>query len=237
MAKAAREETQRSPLRDVLRQRPRELITAMGIRFGENTTYYMAASFTLTYLTIAVGAEASDVLLVMLFAHVVHLVTVPVCGYLSDRLGRKPVIGAGVALAAVWAVVVFPMYDTGQTWTIFAALVLGLVAQGLMYGPQAAYFSEMFPTRMRYTGLSVSAQVTSIFAGAAAPIVAGSLLAAYNASMPITVYLLIVMAVTACALVAARETRGIDYFAIDQAEDDVSADNRPASTSTSGASA
>lgn len=223
MAEAARAETKRSPLRDVLRERPRELITAMGMRLGENTTYYMAASFTLTYLKIVVGVDTSDVLLVMLFAHVVHLVTVPICGYLSDRLGRKPVIGAGVALAAVWAVAVFPMYDTGDTWTIFGALVMGLVAQGLMYGPQAAYFSEMFPTRMRYTGISVSAQVTSIFAGAAAPIIAGSLLAAYSASMPITVYLLIVMAVTACALIAARETRGIDYFAIDRAGLDVPA--------------
>jgi MFS family permease len=141
-----------------------------------------------------------------------------VCGYLSDRVGRKPVIGAGVALAMVWAFIVFPMYDTGNTWTIFAALVIGLVAQGLMYGPQAAYFSEMFPTRMRYTGISISAQVTSIFAGAAAPIIAGSLLAAYSASLPITIYLVIVMAVTAVALFAARETRGIDYASIDRVE-------------------
>lgn len=229
MAEAARDEVKRSPLRDVLRERPRELITAMGMRLGENTTYYMAASFTLTYLKIVVGVDTADVLLVMLFAHIIHLVTVPICGYLSDRLGRKPVIGAGVALAAVWAVTVFPMYDTGDTWTIFGALVMGLVAQGLMYGPQAAYFSEMFPTRMRYTGISISAQVTSIFAGAAAPIIAGSLLAAYSASTPITVYLLIVFAVTTWALIAARETRGIDYFAMDRAEVDV-----PASPSTTG---
>lgn len=67
----------------------------MGMRLGENTTYYMAASFTLTYLKIVVGVDTSDVLLVKLFAHVVHLVTVPISGYLSDRLGRKPVIGAG----------------------------------------------------------------------------------------------------------------------------------------------
>ncbi|WP_197375966.1 MFS transporter [Mycolicibacterium baixiangningiae] len=234
MAKSARDGTKRSPLRDVLREHPRELITAMGMRLGENTTYYMAASFTLTYLKIVVGVDTSDVLLVMLFAHIVHLVTVPICGYLSDRLGRKPVIGVGVALAAVWAVAVFPMYDTGDTWTIFGALVMGLVAQGLMYGPQAAYFSEMFPTRMRYTGISISAQVTSIFAGAAAPIIAGSLLAAYSASMPITVYLLIVMAVTACALIAARETRGIDYFAIDRAEGDVPPMDVAASASTTG---
>jgi metabolite-proton symporter len=218
MAQAAREEVKPSPLREVLRQHPRELITAMGMRFGENTTYYMAASFTLTYLKISVGADTSDVLQVMLYAHIVHLFTVPVCGYLSDRVGRKPVIGAGVALAMVWAFIVFPMYDTGNTWTIFAALVIGLVAQGLMYGPQAAYFSEMFPTRMRYTGISISAQVTSIFAGAAAPIIAGSLLAAYSASLPITIYLVIVMAVTAVALFAARETRGIDYASIDRVE-------------------
>lgn len=74
--------------------------------------------------------------------------------------------------------------------------------------------------------------MTSIFAGAAAPIIAGSLLAAYSASMPITVYLLIVMAVTACALIAARETRGIDYFAIDRADGEVSLIDAPAPAST-----
>jgi metabolite-proton symporter len=226
MAKAAREEKQQSPLREVLRQHPKELITAMGMRFGENTTYYMAASFTLTYLKVVVKADTSQVLKVMLCAHILHLFVVPVCGYLSDRLGRKPVIGAGVLLAGIWAVVVFPMYNTGTTWTIFWALVIGLVAQGLMYGPQAAYFSEMFPTRMRYTGISVSAQVTSIFAGAAAPIIAGSLLAAYSQSMPITIYLLVVMLVTAVALFAAGETRGIDYFAIDRADDIAHVDDR-----------
>ncbi|MGW0039870.1 MFS transporter [Gordonia sp. NPDC003376] len=217
-ARAAAQEKQQSPLREVLRERPRELLTAMGMRFGENTTYYMVASFTITYLTIAVHAEASEILEVMLFAHIVHLVSVPFCGYLSDRIGRRPVIGSGIVLAAVWALVVFPMYDTHNTWIIFWALIIGLIAQALMYGPQAAYFTEMFPTRMRYTGISISAQVTSIFAGAAAPIIAGALLAAFGGSGPITVYLLAALLVSAVALILARETRGVDYFAIDRAD-------------------
>ncbi|WP_051714076.1 MFS transporter [Nocardia rhamnosiphila] len=234
MAQAALAESKPSPLREVLRRHPRELITTMGMRFGENTTYYMAASFTLTYLKVAVGVDTSTVLGIMLLAHMVHLVWVPFCGYLSDVVGRKPVVGAGVALAAVWAVAVFPMYDTGDPWMIFGALVLGLIAQGLMYGPQAAYFSEMFPTRMRYTGISVSAQVTSIFAGAAAPIIAGSLLAAYDMALPIIAYLLVVLAVTAVAVLAARETRGIDYFAIDRSESDIMPEPQPAPAQTTG---
>jgi len=215
LAKAASEERTHSPLREVLRDRRRDLLIAMGLRFAENVTYYMVASFTLTYLKVVVEADTVAILNVMLVAHAVHLFAVPACGYLSDRIGRKPVIGAGLVLAVVWAFAVFPLYDTNNTWLIFAGLVLGLLTQALMYGPQAAFFSEMFPTRMRYTGISISAQVTSIFAGAAAPIIAGSLLAAYGTSEPITIYLLVVVAVSAIALAVSRETRGLDYALLD----------------------
>jgi MFS family permease len=159
LAKVAIEERAHSPLREVIRERKRALVTAMGLRLAENTTYYMVASFTLTYLKVVVEADTVAILNIMLLAHAVHLFAVPACGYLSDRIGRKPVIGAGLALTVVWAVVVFPLYDTNSPWAIFAGLTLGLIAQALMYGPQAAFFSEMFPTRMRYTGISISAHL------------------------------------------------------------------------------
>jgi MFS family permease len=75
--------------------------------------------------------------------------------------------------------------------------------------------SEMFPTRMRYTGISIGAQVTAVFAGALAPIIAGSLLAAYGSSIPITIYLLVAIVISAIALVKSRETNGLDYATLD----------------------
>lgn len=215
LERAAEEEREHSPFRQVVRNNRREIFTAMGMRLGENTLYYMVVSFSMTYLKVVVKADTVHILELMLVAHFLHLVAVPTCGYLSDRLGRKPVTGAGIAVGAVWAVIAFKIFDSNQTAAIFVALVVGLLGQALMYGPQAAFFSEMFPTRVRYTGISVSAQVTSIFAGALAPIVGGTLLARYSNSTPISVYLLIVFAISAVALIAARETQGTEYESLD----------------------
>jgi metabolite-proton symporter len=215
MAKAAARHQEISPFKEVVRDHKRELLVAMGLRVAENIQYYMVVSFSITYLSLVVEADTSRILRLMLVAHLVHLFAVPLFGYLSDRIGRKPVIGVGLVLAAVWAVVAFRVFDSDRTLAIVAILIAGLIAQALMYGPQAAFLSEMFPTRMRYTGISIGYQVTSIFAGALAPIIAGSLLAAYGNATPITVYLLAAIAISAIALWKARETRGLDYATLD----------------------
>ena len=215
MAQAAARHEEISPFKEVVRDHKRELLVAMGLRVAENIQYYMVVSFSITYLSVVVGTDTSRILGLMLIAHVVHLFAVPTFGYLSDRIGRKPVIAAGLVLAAVWAVVAFWVLDSDRTFAIVAILTVGLIAQGLMYGPQAAFMSEMFPTRMRYTGISIGAQVTAVFAGALAPIIAGSLLAAFGSSIPITIYLLGAIVISAIALVKSRETHGLDYATLD----------------------
>lgn len=217
LAEAEAEPREHAPLKEVVRNNKRELLTAMGMRLGENTTYYVVVSFSITYLKVIVGADTVAILQLMLLAHLLHLFAVPFCGHMSDRFGRKPVTAVGIGLAAVWAITAFRVFDSNETAAILAILMLGLVAQACMYGPQAAFFSEMFPTRVRYTGISVSAQVTSIFAGAMAPIIGTSLLARYDSSTPITVYLLIVFVISAIALIVAKETRGIEYDELDAA--------------------
>ncbi|VXC25890.1 MFS transporter [Nocardioides sp. AX2bis] len=217
LAQAEAAPSEHAPLKEVLRHNKRELLTAMGMRLGENTTYYVVVSFSITYLKVIVGADTVAILQLMLLAHLLHLFAVPFCGHMSDRFGRKPVTAVGIGLAAVWAIAAFRVFDSNETAAILGILMLGLVAQACMYGPQAAFFSEMFPTRVRYTGISVSAQVTSIFAGALAPIIGTSLLARYDSSTPITVYLLIVFVISTIALIAAKETRGIEYDDLDAA--------------------
>lgn len=216
MSKASVEKKKHAPFQEVLREHRRELLIAMGLRVAENTQYYIVVSFSITYLKVVVQANTSHILGLMLIAHAVSLLAVPLSGYLSDRIGRKPVTAAGLVLSAIWAVFAWQVFDTGQSGPIVAILVAGLVAHGLMYGPQAAFLSEMFPTRMRYTGISIGYQVTSIFAGAMAPVLAGTLLAMYSSSTPIVVYLLVAAAISAVALAFSRETRGLDYAVLDQ---------------------
>jgi MFS family permease len=161
---------------EVIKRYPRGVITAMGLRVAENILYYVVVTFSIVYLTQVVQAGTANTLLLLVGAHLVHFVVIPLWGRLSDRLGRRPVYAIGAIAGASWAFFAFPMMDTGQPVVIWLAIALGLTFHGAMYAGQPAIMAEMFPTRMRYSGVSLGYQVTSIFAGSLAPIIATSLL-------------------------------------------------------------
>ncbi len=203
---------------EVLKRYPRGVFTAMGLRFGENIMYYLVVTFTITYLKVQHDMATDDILWWLLAAHAVHFAVIPLIGALTDRIGRRPVYLAGTIAAGLWGFIAFPMMDTGNGWIITAAIILGLVAHGFMYAPQPAIMAEMFPTRMRYSGVSLGYQVTSIVAGSLAPVIAVKLLDTFDSPVPIAIYLAAAAAVTAIAVLAARETKGFDLADIDRAD-------------------
>ncbi|MFD3747756.1 MFS transporter [Nocardia sp. NPDC058633] len=203
---------------EVLRTYPRGVFTAMGLRFGENIMYYLVVTFSITYLKVHVHADTKTILWWLLIAHAVHIVVIPVAGRLGDRVGRRPVYLAGAVAAATWGFFAFPMMDSGNSVIILSAIIIGLVFHGLMYAGQPAIMAEMFPTRMRYSGVSLGYQVTSIVAGSLAPIIAVKLLDEFGSSVPIAWYLAIAATVTVIAVVCAKETRGIDLESVDLAD-------------------
>ena len=203
---------------EVLKRYPRGVFTAMGLRFGENTMYYLVVTFSITYLKVQVHADTKVILWWLLAAHAVHFAVIPLAGRLSDRFGRRPIYFVGAISACSWGFFAFPMMNSGRDAIIMSAIVIGLVFHGLMYAVQPAAMAEMFPTRMRYSGVSLGYQVTSIVAGSLAPIIAVRLLETYKSAVPIAWYLAATAAVSAVAVVAARETKGIDLAAIDLAD-------------------
>ena len=102
------------------------------------------------------------------------------------------------------------MMNSGNYLVIIAAIIIGLVIHALMYAPQPAIMAEMFPTRMRYSGVSLGYQVTSIVAGSLAPAISVKLLEIYDSSVPIAMYLAAAAVVTLIAVYFTRETKGID---------------------------
>jgi MFS family permease len=110
------------------------------------------------------------------------------------------------------------MMNSGNYVVVTAAVTLGLVIHAIMYAPQPAIMAEMFPTRMRYSGVSLGYQVTSIVAGSLAPIIAVKLLDVYGSSVPIAIYLAVACVVTLIAVVFTRETNGIDLNSLDVAD-------------------
>ncbi|KUI35389.1 MFS transporter [Mycobacterium sp. IS-1496] len=203
---------------EVLKRYPRGVFTAMGLRFGENIMYYLVVTFSITYLKVQVGADTSDILWYLLVAHAVHFVAIPVVGRLSDMFGRRPVYMVGAVLGATWGFFAFPMMNSANYVVVTAAVTIGLVIHAIMYAPQPALMAEMFPTRMRYSGVSLGYQVTSIVAGSLAPIIAVKLLDVYDSSVPISVYLAVACAITLVAVLFSRETKGIDLADLDVAD-------------------
>ncbi|MEV0296688.1 MFS transporter [Nocardia sp. NPDC050710] len=223
---------------EVLKRYPRGVFTAMGLRFGENILYYLVVTFTITYLKVHVGVDTKVILWWLLAAHAVHFVAIPLAGRLSDRFGRRPVYLVGAVAAGTWGFFAFPMMDSGHNAVILAAIIIGLLFHSLMYAAQPAIMAEMFPTRMRYSGVSLGYQVTSIVAGSLAPIIAVRLLDRFDSAVPIAWYLAGAAAVTAVAVIFARETRGISLESIDVADAAILAETTsPAVTSTRTAAA
>jgi MFS family permease len=124
----------------------------------------------------------------------------------------------GALAAGTWGFFAFPMMDTANYLLIMSAIIIGLVIHAIMYAPQPAIMAEMFPTRMRYSGVSLGYQVTSIFAGSLAPSIAAALLKTYDSSVPIALYLTGAAVITLVAVYFTRETKGIDLAAIDRAD-------------------
>jgi MFS family permease len=203
---------------EVVRRYPKGILGAMGLRFAENILYYTIVSFSIVYLVTVHKYDTSQLLLALLIAHVVHFLVIPQVGRLSDRFGRKPVYLTGAVLGATWAFFAFPMFDTLNPVVIVVAITIGLCFHAFMYAGQPAIMAEMFPTRMRYSGVSLGYQVTSILAGSMAPIIATALLQKYGSWLPVAFYLVIACSITVVAVVTLKETRGVSLRDVD-AED------------------
>jgi MFS family permease len=202
------------PALEVLTTYRREVLVALGARFAESVSYVIFTVFILTYATKELDLSRGFALNAVLVASALHLVVIPLFGALSDRVGRRPVYTFGAVGVGAWAFVFFVLLDT-KSWALFAvAAAVGLFFHAAMYGPQAAFFSELFGTGVRYSGASMGYQLASVFAGSLAPIISLALLSTYGSSLPISFYLLGSAVLTIVALYAARETAKVDLTAV-----------------------
>ena len=200
------------PLRDLLKAQPKRLLLGMGTRWIEGFTFNFFSVFLLAYVVTNLGLPKDWALNGILVGAALGVVLVPIAGAISDRVGRKPVYRAGTWTALVLAFPVAALVQSESRLAIFVALVAGLgLVYGVVYGPLAAFWSELFDTRYRYTALSSLYQISGVVASGLTPLIAAWLVsmgggtlwwvAGYNA------------AVAAVSLISARllpETRGRD---------------------------
>jgi metabolite-proton symporter len=202
-----------APILEVLRRYPKQVLLAVGARVGVDVAFYTFVLFITTYVATYLELPRNYALNAVLIAAAVQVLLIPFFGSLSDRFARRPVYLAGAIGAAIWVFVFFPMLDTGQFALIVLATVVALAFHAAMYGPQAAFISEMFPTRVRYTGASMGYQLAGIIGGALAPIISVALLDRFGTSIAVSVYAVIMLLITIVCVLLAPETSKIDLHA------------------------
>jgi metabolite-proton symporter len=202
------------PAMEVLRERPRALFTGAGLRVGENISYYIITVFSITWMTEVAGLSRSQALNAILIGAAVHFFAIPLLARLSDRIGRRPVYAFGGLGLAAFSFAFFPMLASGDWRQVVLALIVALVLHGAMYGPQAAFIAELFPTRIRYSGASIAYQLTSIVAGSLAPIIALWLYKETHSATPVAIYVGAACLVSGITALLARETKGVELASI-----------------------
>ena len=194
------------PIATLLQRYPRNVLLGIGMRFAENGTFYILTVFVLSYGETHLRLPRSVMLTGVILASFIGLFTTPAFGALSDRVGRRPVYLGGALFTMLFAFPFFWLLDTRSPALIWLAIILGVnLGHDAMYGPQAAFFSELFGTRVRYTGASLSYQLSSVFAGGFAPLIATGLLKAFG-SQGVAGYVVVVAMITVVSTVLAVET-------------------------------
>ena len=181
----------RTPVLEVLRRRPRLVALTALCRMAEQGPFYIFAAFIFTYGTNALHVSRNLLLAAVMCATALSAVTTPLCGHISDLIGRKRMYLIGVTTMGVFGFVYFALLNTAIPAVIFLAIILSFIPHDMQYGPQAALIAECFPPRLRYSGSSLGYHLSSVIAGGPAPLIATALFAATGSGYPIAIYIAI----------------------------------------------
>jgi MFS family permease len=197
-----------NPALSALRQHPRNFLVVLGARMAENGLGYLFPVFGLSYITVTLGVPKSDALSALMLAFVIELPALLLFAALSDRVGRRPVYLFGALAGIALAFPFFWLVGTKQWFSIALAFILAqAVVSAAMFGPQAAYFAELFPPQRRFAGFAFARELGSLLAGGVAPFLVTSLVAWASGSWwPVACYIIVLSAITALAIWWGPET-------------------------------
>ena len=167
-----RRQIKSSPILEALRRYPGRISLAAGAFLSIQVTFYILVAFILAYGVQTTELSRNDILMAVLIGSALMVPTQFVFSDYSDKHGRKGIFMTGAVLTALWSFALFPLIDTGNFYLVIVGVTGGLVFLGMMYGPQAAFFAELFSTEVRYSGASLGYQIGAIIGGSFAPTIA-----------------------------------------------------------------
>ncbi|HWT35849.1 MAG TPA: MFS transporter [Paraburkholderia sp.] len=196
----------RMPIVEVLRRCPRQVLTVFGLRFGEGGASYIFFAFSIAYGQF-LGLKSAWILSGLTLSMLLMIPVSLLMGHVTDKIGRKPVYLAGAIAMVLVAYPYFALLGSGVLWKVIAALILAnSITLGILEGAQPAFISELLPVHLRFSGLGIGREISSVLGGGLSPMIATALLAHYGSVTPVMIYLIGLALVTVVATCIAPET-------------------------------
>ncbi len=201
-------EISENPVLETILKNPKNFLIAIGLKFNESGMVYMLTAFAVVYATKNLGLPKALMLQAIMIGAICEAIAIPIFGYFSDIIGRRPFYILGPIFTFIFAFPFFWLLDLRDPIYIIIACSLGLAfGHGLMFGPEATYFPELFGARVRYTGASLGFQISAAIGGGLAPVLATALVAYFGGTTGVSILLIMMGCVTLTAALFARETR------------------------------
>ncbi|BCM81644.1 MFS transporter [Methylobacterium indicum] len=207
-----RHDVPRAPLREALAGHPSDMARVLFVKAAESALFYLFSSFFIVLATVYLAASRSDALNALFWGSLLEVAAILAAGAAADRFGRRPVTLVGLVTGVMAAFYLFTLGKGASSAELTTATLLTLSCHGVIVGGMSAYFTELFPARVRYTAMSTAYSAAAVLGGAMAPVIGTWLLEVFHTPLAVGIYAAVMVVPGIWAMVTTRETRGTDLL-------------------------